>query len=359
MNHYDVAAYIWPAYTAKEARTKLFWPNGIGEWETVEKRMKQKPLWGMLDEASPENMEMQIHEALKYGVNVFIYDWYWFDNRPFLEQCLNDGFLMAKNNKQMKFYLMWANHDANYLWDIRNSSKEDIKDTVIWQGKVSFNQFKDIVNRWVEKYFVLDNYYKIDNKPIISIYDIKNLVEGFGGIDETIFALNYFREFVKTKGFEGIHIQFIKSGNLEYDFNGKHYKLSELVQLFHIDSITHYQFCSFVKTDRDYQEIYDDIKNEYDNINQEFDITYYPHVSVGWNDKPRYLAKNVRTLKNPFPKAIEGALKIAKDYADHNHIKLITINSWNEWTESSYLEPDDVYGYGYLEKIQKIFKNDL
>ncbi len=23
-------------------------------------------------------------------------------------------------------------------------------------------------------------------------------------------------------------------------------------------------------------------------------------------------------------------------------------NSWNEWTETSYLQPDDLYGYGYL-----------
>ena len=34
---------------------------------------------------------------------------------------------------------------------------------------------------------------------------------------------------------------------------------------------------------------------------------------------------------------------------------LITINSWNEWTEMSYLEPDDVYGYGYLEAVRDVF----
>jgi hypothetical protein len=33
----------------------------------------------------------------------------------------------------------------------------------------------------------------------------------------------------------------------------------------------------------------------------------------------------------------------------------ITVNSWNEWTETSYLEPDDLYGYGYLEAIKDVF----
>ncbi|MEE1285043.1 MAG: glycoside hydrolase family 99-like domain-containing protein, partial [Acutalibacteraceae bacterium] len=33
----------------------------------------------------------------------------------------------------------------------------------------------------------------------------------------------------------------------------------------------------------------------------------------------------------------------------------ITVNSWNEWTETSYLQPDDLYGYGYLEAIRDVF----
>jgi hypothetical protein len=38
--------------------------------------------------------------------------------------------------------------------------------------------------------------------------------------------------------------------------------------------------------------------------------------------------------------------------------KLITINSWNEWTEGSYLEPDAVNGFGYLEAVRRVFGAD-
>ena len=31
MKQYDIAAYVWPAYTGKEDRTRIFWPEGIGE----------------------------------------------------------------------------------------------------------------------------------------------------------------------------------------------------------------------------------------------------------------------------------------------------------------------------------------
>ena len=49
----------------------------------------------------------------------------------------------------------------------------------------------------------------------------------------------------------------------------------------------------------------------------------------------------------------------AKEYVDTHNLPaaLITINSWNEWTETSYLQPDNLYGYGYLEAVKKVFKD--
>ena len=35
--------------------------------------------------------------------------------------------------------------------------------------------------------------------------------------------------------------------------------------------------------------------------------------------------------------------------------KLITINSWNEWTEGGYLEPDEQFGYGFLNAVARVF----
>lgn len=40
---YDVAAYIWPAYTGDAPRTLMFWPEGMGEWENVRNAVKKHP----------------------------------------------------------------------------------------------------------------------------------------------------------------------------------------------------------------------------------------------------------------------------------------------------------------------------
>ena len=194
MKHYDIAAYIWPAYTGDEPRTRLFWEEGMGEWQTVKNMQPKpcgynwdrKPLWGYVNEADPNVMRMQINAALDHGVNVFIYDWYWYDERPFLENCLNDGFLKAPNNEQMKFYIMWANHDANYTWDKRNAGELD---TTIWKGAVGRKQFEIIGRRWIEQYFRKENYYRIDGKPVVSIYEMNNFVNGLGGVEEAMEAM--------------------------------------------------------------------------------------------------------------------------------------------------------------------------
>jgi len=54
------------------------------------------PLWGYVNEADRYVAEMEIEAATDHGVNVFIFDWYWYDRMPFLEGHLNDGFLKAK-----------------------------------------------------------------------------------------------------------------------------------------------------------------------------------------------------------------------------------------------------------------------
>jgi hypothetical protein len=79
---------------------------------------------------------------------------------------------------------------------------------------------------------------------------------------------------------------------------------------------------------------------------------------VGWDNSPRFLEHPNYEITGNTPDMIEKAMRMAKDYADQHpeQSPLITINSWNEWTETSYLQPDDLYGYGYLEAIKKVFK---
>lgn len=368
-NQYDIAAYVWPAYTGDEKRTLLFWPEGMGEWQSVKNAVKKfdghnwprRPLWGYVNEADPYIMEMQINAAAEHGINVFIYDWYWYDRRPFLEQCLNNGFLKAKNRDKMKFYLMWANHDLNSLLDIRNTDT----DTVIWNGAVDRGEFDRIVHRIIQNYFLQPNYYLIDNQPVFMIYDIDNLISGLGGISEAQKALDYFREETVKAGFSGLHLQLATWGEQSYNFSGvdggERSSTKEIVDELQFDSITNYQFAHLTNIDRDYLDILADVKKEWDRIDSSYTVPYFPHVSIGWDNNPRFQGFRPGIVKNNTPENVRRALVMAKEYLEKHSGRrpLVTINSWNEWTESSYLQPDNLNGYAYLEAVRDVFLKDI
>lgn len=362
---YDVAAFLYPAYASDDPRLRPFWPMGIGEWETVMTMQERypghywnrKPLWGYINEADPAVMEMEIEQASGHGIDIFIFDWYWYDGRPFMETTLDNGFLKAANNTKMKFYLMWANHDVNNLWDTRLASVNE--QNVIWTGRVDREEFEKICRRNIEKYFRHPQYYKIDGRPVFMIYDIPNLISGLGGIKETADALEWFKKETVKAGFPGLELQITMWGiNLNYsgfDAGKTDRPENAFVRELGFTSSTHYQFAHFVNVNDSYMSILDNVRKEWEHIDRTFDIPYYPHISVGWDNSPRTGSSAV--TRDNTPENFEKALRMAKEYADRHpeQAPLITVNSWNEWTETSYLQPCNVYGYGYLEAVSRVF----
>lgn len=367
MKKYDVAAIIWPSYTGDEPRSRIFWPEGYGEWQTVKAATSRypghvwprRPLWGYVNEADPYVMEMQINAAADHGVNVFMYDWYWYDNRPFLEQCLDNGYLKAKNNDRVKFYIMWANHTATSLWDKRTSEL----DTPIWDGAVNRQTFEYIVKYTIDKYFSHPSYYKIDGKPVYMLFDLRNFVRGLGGVKEALDALEYFRNEVVKAGFPGIDIHASVRNKTYRGFKlDDKTDIASFIKQAHFDGLTHYNFVDYAPMNRHYLELLEDSKAEWKNLEESFGIQVYPNVSLGWDNTLRFkeTRKDLRALDNT-PENVQKGFELAKEYVDsHPNMKapLILVNSWNEWTEGSYLEPDDLYGYGYLETIKKVFPDN-
>ncbi|MBE6645644.1 MAG: hypothetical protein E7612_09790 [Ruminococcaceae bacterium] len=367
MGKYDVAAYVWPSYTGDEPRARIFWNEAYGEWQTVHNakinsskkpygyEWNRRPVWGYVNEANPDIMEMEINVAHRYGVNVFIYDWYWYDDRPFLENCLNDGYLKAKNNDLVKFYLMWANHDANHSWSIDLS--DELPGNIVWRGDVGFDVFKKLVNRWIEKYFSHPSYYKIDGKPVFMIYAVKNLIKGLGGSDNAREAIDYFRKEVKRAGFPGLHLQVAYHEYEGFDYDGCYGgKTGNVYEILGFDSTTHYNMGTRPERNNDYAKVIEVHKRTYERM-EKSGMTYFPQVSLGWDENPRFKKFRPEIMTNNTPDNIKKALYQAKEYLDSSKLPapLVVINSWNEWTETSYLQPDNINGYGYLEAVKEVF----
>lgn len=359
MKKYDVAAYIWPSYHY-EPRAERFWPEKDGEWYTVRRGtprfpghdMPRIPLLGYQDEADPAVMNEHVKLASEHGVNVFIMDWYWYDNAPCFERQLNEGLIPALEGSDTKFYLMWANHDATTLWDM-HTDKADF----VFSAKVNRQELEPMFDRIIDKYFKLDSYYCINGKPVFSIFLTLPLIEGLGGVEQTNDAFAFMQQRCVEKGLPGLHIQAIArkgAGGVE-EGSELEAEVFKMAKKLNYDSATSYQYCSESGGEGDYvtwanQSIlcWNDFAKAYG--------TYYPHVSIGWDNTQRHPSIKTAVMGST-PDAFEACLWKAKQYIDahKDQVPLITINSWNEWTEGSYLLPDLRWGYRYLQAVRNVF----
>lgn len=361
-NEYYVAAYIWPSCHDDPLANKKLWPDGTGEWEVIKKGnprydghyQPRLPLWGYELDNDPKVVERWIDVAVDHGVNVFVYDWYWYEEGPYLESALNDGFLKAENNHKMKFYIMWANHDVkrNY-WNYHLYGGDD---SILWDAKVDWKNYQIIVDRIINQYFKKPNYLKINGEPVFSIFSIDKLMESFGGSAvETRKALDYFRDEVKKAGFPGLHIQWNQGGgSLMSDERANQFRKN--VDTMGFNSVAMYNMGGMAE---DYLVYGTNSIKIREQMNEILDVPVFPCVSVGWDDTPRFPAKLKNSTVNYHntPTSFATLLSKAKEYADKHpeQPKLITINAWNEWVEGSYLLPDMLYGFEYLEAVKDVF----
>lgn len=363
---YDIAAYIWPSYHY-EPRTEHFWPEKDGEWYTVRRGtprfpghdMPRIPLLGFQDEADPRVMREHIELARAHGINVFIVDWYWYQNSPCFERQLNEGLIPALEGTDSKFYLMWANHDVDNLWNMHVDTHWDRPRELLWSAQVKREVLEPMFDRIIEKYLGLHCYYRIAGKPVFSIFDTANLVTGLGGVQATAEAFSWMRARCEAAGLGGLDIQAIARSLAGTEAGAKLEPGSEAQTARNLgyDSATSYQFCMDAGQTGDYVVWANKAIARWESHANTFG-TFYPHVSVGWDNTHRNptFAKEV-VVEGSTPEAFEACLWKAKQYLDQHpdQAPLVTLNSWNEWTEGSYLLPDMRWGYGYLRAVKNVF----
>ena len=358
-NDYLVAAYVWPSCHDDSLGHHYLWPEGTGEWEVIKQGdprfeghyQPKRPLWGYEMDDDPQVVDRWIHTCLDHGINTLVYDWYWFKEYPYLEGALNDGFLKAKDCRKMNFYIMWANHDVK--WNYWNYHLYGDNEDILFSPDVDWENYRTIVDRIIRQYFCQPNYVKFDGRPVMSIFSMDNLIRSFGSIEETAKAVAYFRDEARKAGYPDIYLMETFGGApelTEENIPGHREKIEKLG----LDAVSFYNMGGF---DCDYEKHCEKSVGLREAWEQ-FGVPVYPCVSIGWDDTPRFPAKgeNDVTRFNHTPEVFAKYLQIAKDYADAHpgQPKLININAMNEWVEGSYLLPDEVTGYGYLDAVKSV-----
>jgi len=386
----EVGVYYFPNWHP-DPRNEAWLGTGWTEWELM-KIAKARfpghyqpivPLWGYEDESRPEAAEKKINAAADNGLDAFIFDWYWYEDGPYLERALEQGFLQAKNNDRLKFAIMWANHDLSNIFPAHRSNPHG----ALVPGAVSAKAFKDATDHIINVYFSHPSYWKVGGRHYFSMFEVMTLINGLGDVASTREALDDFRDRARKAGVGEIHLNAVTVG---VSVNQKSiHERNELVTKLGFDSVTSYvwvhhaPFAGFPFSP--YSAMLDESEKVWDMFTTHFSVPYYPNVTMGWDSSPRTTQSDTwedwkkgqaeesgramwdafdrfgypmaPVLENNTPREFQKALLTAKSFVETQPIepKILTINAWNEWSEGCYLEPDTANGMAYLEAVREVF----
>ncbi|MBN1670957.1 MAG: glycoside hydrolase family 99-like domain-containing protein [Kiritimatiellae bacterium] len=356
----DVAVYYFPQWHVdpkNERKHGYPWT----EWELVQTakpkfpghRQPKVPAWGYGDEADPLVMAGKIDAAADHGIDVFLFDWYYNNDGPFLQRALENGFMRARNADRLSFALMWANHPLGRT-----------------PGEVNAKTFDALVDLCVNRYFAHPSYWKPGGRPYFAIYHLHTFLKSFGSVEGGRRALEKFRNAVRAAGYEDLHLSvecwsvpFVREVEPGADQN-------EVLAKLGVASLDSYVWVDHVRRPdfpaTDYDGVRENYFEFYRKARADWRVPLRPNVSMGWDSSPRckpdqpwenkaypYGPVVVGNTPARFAAALEEAKALASSLAEGQRV--VTVNSWNEWTEGSYLEPDTENGLAYLEAIRRVF----
>lgn len=374
-NRYQIGAYYFPGFHPGKAN-ETWHGKGWSEWELMKvarprfagHQQPKVPLWGYEDESDPKVMAKKIRAAADYGLSAFIFDWYWYEDGLMHEAPLEEGYLKAPNNSDLHFAIMWANHG----WAAMQPQGRGRPHYYQTFGKISMKAFTTATDYIIEHYFKHPSYWKPDGKLYFSFYELKELIEMFGSVEATRDALNDFRQRAAKAGVGEINLNIIHQDHPilpgEKHFTGQHNQNWYYNEI-GFDSVTsyiwiHHHLETLEFPTASYAKLRKQIPLDNRRFSEELDIPYYPNVTMGWDTSPRTVQSDVydnvgypftAVLSNNTPAEFGVALKEAKEFVDSHpeSSNIVTVNAWNEWSEGSYLEPDMINGWGYLEAFRQ------
>lgn len=253
------------------------------------------------------------------------------------------------NNKELDlpFCLCFANENWSKNWD--GGDKE-----VLIEQKFLENDPKQFAQD-IMPFFEDERYIKINNKPILVVYKPqlfkKEILKNFA------IELN---KKAKENGLDGVYLIMAKTQDAE--INPKEFFMDAVVEFpphvvdrlaEKINPKTYYINPSFNGKIFNTKNFIENEKYLY-NTNYKLFKTVFP----SWDNTARkaYTGASVFDVS---PKLYKKWLKGCIEWTKKNNSKeeqYIFINAWNEWAEGAHLEPDQKYGYAYLQATKEIIK---
>ena len=331
-----------------------WWGEGFTEWTNVR---PARPLFeghyqphvpddflGYYDLRDTSVMRKQIELARQYGIEGFCFYVYWFSGTRLLETPVDN--YLADPSLDLPFCICWANENWTRRWD---GSEHEI---LMAQEYTEAHDLEFIAD--MAKYLRDPRYIRVDGKPLFIVYrpnlfpDMKATAKRWrewcrsNGIGEIYLAYTQSFECVDPAiyGFDAA-VEFPPNNSSPPNITSR---VKPAVDDF---QSTVYDWRVFIQRSENYRDP---------------GYKLFRGVCPSWDNSAR--RKNKGTVfHNNCPKLftrwLTNAFADTLTRFDQPDEQIIFVNAWNEWAEGAHLEPDQKYGYAWLQSVRDAHKNAI
>lgn len=287
-----------------------WWGPGFTDWDNVR---AASPVWsdhvirkphpdiGYYDLLDPAVRRRQAEMARAFGLYGFCYYHYWFGGgRRVLDKPLE--LLLRDGEPNLPFCFCWANEQWTRRW---KGSRDEILMAQTYGDEAEWKAHFD----YLLPFFKHPNYIRVDDKPVFYVYRPHEMVDAAGRFD-------LWRREALRHGLSGLHLIGKTEDWMRYGFLHLFDAAGEFPPHPPVPSIHPVQ---------------------------------YPGALTGWDNTPRYGAAGGRRFVTP--DTFENELRAASARAPGG---MVFVFAWNEWGEGASLEPDTLWGYEFLKRLQSV-----
>ncbi|MBP6964743.1 MAG: glycoside hydrolase family 99-like domain-containing protein [Armatimonadetes bacterium] len=316
---FEVGVYYYPG-----------WPS-YTKWSVLDDFPERRPILGYYHEGDPEVADWHIKWMLEHGITFIIYDWYWSAGSRHLEHAIHEGLFNARYREVIKFCLLWANHNP--------------------EGTSSAEDMVNVTNYWLDNYFLLENYVKVDGKPVVVIFSPLRLTDDMG-VEGVRAAFEKSRQMARACGLEGIYFvacSYPGRGGLE------------VLEREGYDAVSGYNYPSAGDNGQlvaPYADMVSGYSEFWKSIQDNTSLRYIPVTEPGWDARPWHGPDTrVRTGKSPvlFERMLRNAKGFVEERSPDAREKIVIIEAWNEFGEGDYIEPHQEWAFEYLDAVRAVF----
>jgi hypothetical protein len=320
-----------------------WWGKGFTEWTNVRRGESQyeghyQPHvphqdLGYYDLNDSSVMEKQATMAKAAGIEGFCFYYYWFNGKRLLN--LPTDRMLASGKPDFPFCFCWANESWTRNWDGGHQN-------ILMEQKHSPEDDESFIYELLP---ALRNrrYIRVDGKPLLVVYRP-------GLLPSPAKTAAHWRKVCRKEGVGEIYLAFMAGFDV---FDPAEIGFDVAIQMpplrANVPTINHQIQLKnneeFIGQVRDYRNLRENLISSFSEKS-----SFWPAVCPSWDNTPRRMERGHSwthaTPENYFLWLENVVEKLRKSRPEGQRI--LFINAWNEWAEGCHLEPDEKFGYAWL-----------